>query len=123
MAFRGWDKTTILLENGERKEAIAPVIISASRSTDIPAFFPLWFSNRLKAGYMRWTNPFNANQVQYVSFDKTRVIVFWSKNPKALMRYLPERVRGNGKHYFALRPAVYSESRAGRPDLRDGPGV
>ena len=100
MAFRGWDKTTILLENGERKEAIAPVIISASRSTDIPAFFPLWFSNRLKAGYMRWTNPFNANQVQYVSFDKTRVIVFWSKNPKALMRYLPELDAKGINYYF-----------------------
>ena len=100
MAFRGWDKTTIMLESGEQKEAIAPVIVSVSRSTDIPAFFPLWFSNRLKAGYMRWTNPFNANQVQYVSFDKTRVIVFWSKNPKALIRYLPELDEKGINYYF-----------------------
>ncbi len=62
-----------------------PVIVSASRSTDIPAFFSPWFANRLQAGYMRWNNPFNANQVQCVSFRDTRVIVFWSKNPKPLI--------------------------------------
>jgi DNA repair photolyase len=64
-------------------------MISASRSTDIPAFFPKWFMNRLRRGYIRWVNPFN--QVSdYVSFAETRVIVFWSKNPKPLIQYLPE---------------------------------
>ena len=81
-------------------EGIAPVIISASRATDIPAFFPTWFSNRLKAGYMRWTNPFNATQVQYLSFKKTRVIVFWSKNPRPLFRYLPEIDEKGVNYYF-----------------------
>lgn len=76
MAFRGWEKTEINLANGNPAEAICPVIISASRATDIPRFFSKWFHSRLMAGYLRWTNPFNANQVQYVSFHKTRVIVF-----------------------------------------------
>ena len=48
---------------------------------------------------MRWTNPFNANQVQYVSFSQTRVFVFWSKNPKPLMRYLPE-IDARGINYY-----------------------
>lgn len=37
------DKIFILNDAGERVEAIAPVIISASRSTDIPAFYAKWF--------------------------------------------------------------------------------
>lgn len=99
MAFRGWEKKQITLDNGTQAAAISPVIISASRATDIPAFFSKWFHNRLVAGYLRWTNPFNANQVQYVSFHNTRVIVFWSKNPKPLIRYLRE-VNARGIHYY-----------------------
>lgn len=34
------EKVTITIDNGEQVEASAPVIISASRSTDIPAFMP-----------------------------------------------------------------------------------
>ncbi len=100
MSFQGWEKTRIVRPNGNQTDAIAPVIISASRATDIPAFFPLWFSNRLKAGYMLWTNPFNAKQVQYVSFQNTRVVVFWSKNPKPLFRYLPELDERGMNYYF-----------------------
>lgn len=99
MAFRGWEKTQITLDNGAQADAISPVIISASRATDIPKFFSKWFHHRLKAGYIRWTNPFNANQIQYVSFQKTRVIVFWSKNPKPLIRYLPE-IEAKGINYY-----------------------
>ena len=85
MSFRGWEKSEIKLTNGEWAEAICPYIISASRATDIPAYFSAWFLNRLKTGYMRWTNPFNARQTQYVSFRRTRVIVFWTKNPMPLI--------------------------------------
>ena len=34
------DKIHITIENGDFVEATAPIIISASRSTDIPAFWP-----------------------------------------------------------------------------------
>lgn len=68
-------------------DAQAPIIVSASRSTDIPAFYADWFFNRLEKGYCAWTNPFNGVQ-NYVSFEKTRFIVFWSKNPKPLIPYL-----------------------------------
>ena len=88
------------MPDGHQVDVIAPVIISASRATDSPAFFPLWFSNRLKAGYVRWTNPFNAKQVQYVSFQNTRVVVFWSKNPRPLFRYLPEIDEKGINSYF-----------------------
>ncbi len=66
---------------------IFPAIISASRSTDIPAFYSKWFINRLKKGFVKWFNPFNGKP-QIVSFEKARAIVFWSKNPKPLFQYL-----------------------------------
>ena len=100
MSFRGWEKSEIKLTNGEWAEAICPYIISASRATDIPAYFSAWFLNRLKTGYMRWTNPFNARQTQYVSFRRTRVIVFWTKNPMPLIRYLSEIETKGINFYF-----------------------
>lgn len=100
MAFRGWEKCRIKLENGAGAEAVCPVIVSASRSTDIPAFFPHWLRNRLRAGYLKWINPFNARQVQYISFQKTRVFVFWTKNPKPLMKYLTEIDARQINYYF-----------------------
>ena len=82
-----WERVNISRDNGERAEAIAPVIVSASRSTDIPAFYADWFFDRLKKGYSAWTNPFNGVQ-SYISYEKTRFIVFWSKNPRPLIPYL-----------------------------------
>ena len=82
-----WDKIKIARENGEFVDAQAPIIVSASRSTDIPAFYADWFFHRLKVGYSAWTNPFNGVK-SYISYDKTRFIVFWSKNPKPLLQYI-----------------------------------
>ena len=81
-------KIVIRNEQGIDVEAIAPVIVSASRATDIPAFYADWFFNRLDKGYASWRNPFNGKD-SYVSFANTRFVVFWSKNPKPLIPYLP----------------------------------
>ena len=45
------NKLDIVLSDGTTVKAFAPVIVSASRSTDIPAFYADWFFNRLEAGY------------------------------------------------------------------------
>ncbi len=82
-----WHKIKIQRENGETVDAQAPVIVSASRSTDIPAFYADWFFHRLKIGYSAWTNPFNGVK-SYVSYQDTRFIVFWSKNPRPLLNHL-----------------------------------
>ncbi len=74
----------IVCDNNATAEAQAPLIVSASRSTDIPAFYADWFLARLKKGYSAWTNPFNGKTL-FVSYEKTRFIVFWSKNPKPLL--------------------------------------
>jgi DNA repair photolyase len=92
------NKHQITTNTGELVEAQAPVIISASRSTDIPAFYAKWFINRLKAGYVLWTNPFN-QQPMYISFKNCRVVVFWTKNPKPIIPYLCELDERN-IHYY-----------------------
>ena len=89
----------LTLPDGRSVKATYPVVVSASRATDIPAFFADWFSKRLEAGYCAWVNPFNANQKLFVSFAKTRAFVFWSKNPKPLFQYLPQ-VEDRGIGYY-----------------------
>jgi len=56
-------------------------IISASRRTDIPAFYGDWFMNRITEGFAGYVNPFN-NKKYIVSLKKEDVasIVLWSKN-------------------------------------------
>mgnify|MGYP002625882417 FL=1 len=79
------EKQYIQRENGEMVPAQFPVIVSASRSTDIPGFYSDWFLHRLKVGYSAWTNPFDGKKY-FVSYQDTRLIVFWSKNPEALIK-------------------------------------
>ncbi len=79
---------------------LEPVIISASRRTDIPAFYGDWFLNNLKTGYFRWTNPFNHKQVRLISINKTRVIAFWTKNPEPLFVKLDEIDKYKINYYF-----------------------
>lgn len=69
------------------ESVISPVIISASRATDIPAFYSNWFIDQLKRGSCLWRNPYSKKMTK-VSFEETRVIVFWTKNPKPLIPYL-----------------------------------
>lgn len=82
-----WDKVKIKDCTGELIDAQAPIVVSASRSTDIPAFYADWFVERLKAGYVKWKNPFNG-VFSYVTFSKARLVIFWSKNPKPLIQHI-----------------------------------
>ncbi|MBO4312318.1 MAG: DUF1848 domain-containing protein [Desulfovibrionaceae bacterium] len=101
------DKVIISLPDGRNAEAQAPVIVSASRSTDIPAFYADWFFRRLEEGYSIWKNPFNGRPV-LVSYAATRFIVFWSKNPRPLLRHLGRlKERGIGCYvHFSLNDYV-----------------
>lgn len=78
------------------------MIISASRRTDIPAFYNRWFINRILEGYLLTRNPYNPKQVKRVSLapEDVDVIVFWTRNPA---RLIPELniIDGLGyKYYF-----------------------
>lgn len=93
-----WPTIAIETDAGPQ-QAIAPPIISASRSTDIPAFHAQWFFNRLKAGYCRWINPFNGRTI-FVSFERARAFVFWTKNAAPMLPFLPELDRRGLAYYF-----------------------
>ena len=58
------------------------MIISASRRTDIPAFFSEWFFKRLEEKYVYVRNPFNYRLISKISLTPEVVdgIVFWTKS-------------------------------------------
>lgn len=78
-----FDKIYIINDKRERVEATAPVIISASRSTDIPAFYAKWFFNRLAKGYCAWYNPFNLQKCISLSVN-VRSLFFGQRIPNQL---------------------------------------
>ena len=63
------------------------MIISASRRTDIPAFYWEWFQKRLQEQYVLVRNPLNLHQVSRISLRPEVVdgLVFWTKNPEPLL--------------------------------------
>ena len=95
-----WQDTNIITDDGQVVRGIAPVIVSASRSTDIPAFFSKWLFNRLDKGYVKWINPFNRSTPQFVSFENLRVFVFWTKNPKPIIPFLKTLDERGINYYF-----------------------
>ena len=105
-----WEKTKIKLPDGSTVTVQKPVIISASRSTDIPAFYGDWFMERVKAGYVKWFNPFNGLPL-YVSFQKARLIVFWSKNPRPMIAHLDELDAHIPNYYFQFTLNDYDAER------------
>lgn len=90
-------------------------IISASRRTDILAFFSEWFLNRLEAGSVMVRNPFN-QKVSEIPMNKyvTDCIVFWTKNPTAMVNKLD---RINLPYYFQFTLTGYGrDMEANLPD-------
>ena len=93
------------------KKDLEPVIVSASRETDLPRFYADWFLERLCQGWCEWRNPFNG-EMRRVSFVKTRMIVFWSKNPKPLLERLDEvEELGFSQYYFQFTLNDYDNER------------
>jgi hypothetical protein len=77
------------------------MIISASRRTDIPAFYSQWFFNRLNQGFVMVRNPMNPQLVSKISLNPQFIdcIVFWTKNPKNMIKQLD---RLKGYHFYFL---------------------
>lgn len=82
------------------------MIISASRRTDIPAFYSQWFFNRIKEGYLLVRNPMNFHQVSRINLspDVVDCIVFWTKNPRPMLSKLNELKDYNYYFQFTLNP-------------------
>ena len=85
------------------------MIISASRRTDIPAFYSEWFINRIKAGYVDVMNPFNRKQVSRISLKPQDVdcIVFWTKDAAPMIDKLDKL--SQYKYYFQFTITPYDE--------------
>jgi hypothetical protein len=79
----------------------AGVIISASRRTDIPAFYTDWFIKRLREGYVDVSNPFNKRQTRRVSLGRNDVgfFVFWTRDAGDFLRNI-EAVDSFGIPYY-----------------------
>jgi DNA repair photolyase len=77
------------------------MIISASRRTDILAYYGDWLIERIKKGYCTVPNPMNPNQISFVNLKKENVdaIVFWTRNPKQFLNKL-SIVDGYGYQYY-----------------------
>lgn len=82
------------------------MIISASRRTDIPAFYSDWFLNRIKERYVLVPSPYNSKMISRISLDPAVVdcIVFWSKNPAPMLEKLDKLKDYNYYFQFTLNP-------------------
>jgi DNA repair photolyase len=85
------------------------VIISASRRTDIPAFYTQWFLKRIEQQYCMVRNPINKKQVSRITLDPSIVdcIVFWTKNPERLIPHLNKL--NNYFYYFQFTITSYNQ--------------
>ena len=87
------------------------MIISASRRTDIPAFYSIWFLNRLKAGFVYIRNPYNRTLIHKVSLkpDILDFIVFWTKNPANMLPLLRDLDHYEVPYYFLFTVTPYDK--------------
>jgi len=94
------------------------IIISASRRTDIPAFYMPWFMERIERGYAQTVNPYN-RQTKDIPLSPQHIhsIVFWSKSfgPFIAGGY-GERLQKAGFHLF-FNFTVNSESHRLEPHV------
>lgn len=76
-------------------------IVSASRRTDIPAFYSPWLMNRLREEYALVPNPFNPRQVSNVDLRPERVacLVLVTKDPRPMLPHLDE-LEGRGFRFL-----------------------
>ncbi len=83
------------------------MIISASRRTDLPAFYSEWLFNRLKEEFVLVRNPMNIHQIGKISLSPDVVdgIVFWTKNPMPMMDRLSELEKYT--YYFQFTLTAY----------------
>lgn len=94
------------------------MIISASRRTDIPAFFSDWIINRFREQYAYVRNPMNIHQISKINLspDVVDCIVFWSKNPKPMVDKLTAFT--DYMYYFQFTLNAYDEDlETNLPDL------
>ena len=93
------------------------MIINTGQRTDIPAFYPKWFANRIKEGYVCVRNPYNPTQVSRYQLrpDLVDVIGFCSKNPEPFFPYL-DLVKEFGQFWYITITPYGKDIEPGVPD-------
>lgn len=88
------------------------MIISASRRTDIPAYYSNWLLNRLESGYVLIRNPMNHAQIYKVPLtpDLVDCIVFWTKDPRNILPKLKTLDEMGYRYYFQFTLTPYDKS-------------
>ena len=77
------------------------MIISASRRTDIPAFYSDWFMKNIRNGYVTIQNPYNGYSKDIsLKVEDVDCIVFWTRNPSNMYKYLDELNEMGYNYYF-----------------------
>lgn len=82
------------------------MIISASRRTDLPAYYSEWFLNRLTEEYVLVRNPMNIHQISRISLSPQVVdgIVIWTKNPLPMLDKISALEKYNYYFQFTVNP-------------------
>ncbi|MBF0274806.1 MAG: DUF1848 domain-containing protein [Nitrospinae bacterium] len=96
-------------------------IISASRRTDIPAFYPDWLIEKIRLGKVIVRDPY---RIKYRTFSLLKkdvaAFVFWTRNPAPLIPYLKEIKEGGFPFYFLMTITGMGKPLENRnPDLED----
>jgi hypothetical protein len=115
-----WEQTKLFIPEHESVDAVTPIIVSASRRCDLPAFQSEKFLKDLEREYTVVKNPFSGN-AGYVSFSKTRLFVFWTKNPKPFLPVLKKLMEQGINLYFQFTLNDYDTERyeKGLPPLSE----
>jgi hypothetical protein len=97
---------------------MSQIVISASRRTDIPAFYMEWFMDRIDKGFFEVVNPYNRRtSIVPATPAEVHTIVFWSKNfGPFLSEGYGEKLREAGFNLF-FNYTINSESRVLEPHL------
>lgn len=66
------------------------MVLFVSGRTDILSYYPKWFINRVKEGFIDTRNPYNDSLVSRIFFDLVDIIMFCTKNPHPFLKYLDE---------------------------------
>lgn len=66
------------------------MILNVSGRTDVVAFYTEWFMNRYREGFVDVRNPFNEKLISRIYFEDVDAIMFCTKNPIPIVKYLKE---------------------------------
>ena len=85
------------------------MIVSASRRTDLPAFYAEWLMGRLDAGYCLVRNPFDARRSSRVSLLPHDIdfLVLWTRDARSLIPLMAD-LDGRGiRSYSQITISAY----------------